>query len=452
MLDPAVFKAYDVRGLYGSQLDEEGAHAVGRAFVEQFEPRRIAIGHDMRVSSPAMAEAVIRGASEAGAEVLELGLVGTEMVYLAVGELGLDGGIAVTASHNPKEYTGMKIVRRGALPVGGDSGLLEIRDRALSLSAVPGGQTPGPVRSHDIWPAYIDRVLSFIDVDEVSPLHVVIDAANGMGGVMLPPVLERLPKIDAQRFFFEPDGTFPNHEPNPLLPENREFIVQKTLESGAALGAAFDGDADRCFFVDDSGEFVPGDFVTALLAESVLEKEPGARIIYDVRASWAVPETIERAGGIPLVNRVGHAFIKHRMREEDAAFAGEVSGHYYFRDFTQADSGVIPFLLMLDLVSRRGKKLSEILAPYRERYFLTGELNTPVADVAFTLQELEERFSREGTVSHLDGVSVMAEDWHMNVRPSNTEPLLRLNLEARSRDLMEQKREEVLDVIRAATL
>jgi phosphomannomutase len=452
VLDPAVFKAYDVRGLYGSQLDEEGAHAVGRAFVEQFEPRRIAIGHDMRVSSPAMAEAVIRGASEAGAEVLELGLVGTEMVYLAVGELELDGGIAVTASHNPKEYTGMKIVRRGALPVGGDSGLLEIRDRALSLSAVPGGQTPGPVRSHDIWPAYIDRVLSFIDVDEVSPLHVVIDAANGMGGVMLPPVLERLPKIDAQRFFFEPDGTFPNHEPNPLLPENREFIVQKTLESGAALGAAFDGDADRCFFVDDSGEFVPGDFVTALLAESVLEKEPGARIIYDVRASWAVPETIERAGGIPLVNRVGHAFIKHRMREEDAAFAGEVSGHYYFRDFTQADSGVIPFLLMLDLVSRRGKKLSEILAPYRERYFLTGELNTPVADVALTLQELEERFGREGTVSHLDGVSVMAEDWHMNVRPSNTEPLLRLNLEARSRDLMEQKREEVLDAIRAATL
>ena len=452
MLDPAVFKAYDVRGLYGSQLDEEGAHAVGRAFVEQFEPRRIAIGHDMRVSSPAMAEAVIRGASEAGAEVLELGLVGTEMVYLAVGELELDGGIAVTASHNPKEYTGMKIVRRGALPVGGDSGLLEIRDRALSLSAVPGGQTPGPVRSHDIWPAYIDRVLSFIDVDEVSPLHVVIDAANGMGGVMLPPVLERLPKIDAQRFFFEPDGTFPNHEPNPLLPENREFIVQKTLESGAALGAAFDGDADRCFFVDDSGEFVPGDFVTALLAESVLEKEPGARIIYDVRASWAVPETIERAGGIPLVNRVGHAFIKHRMREEDAAFAGEVSGHYYFRDFTQADSGVIPFLLVLDLVSRRGKKLSEILAPYRARYFLTGELNTPVADVALTLQELEERFGREGTVSHLDGVSVMAEDWHMNVRPSNTEPLLRLNLEARSRDLMEQKREEVLDVIRAATL
>jgi phosphomannomutase len=452
VLNPAVFKAYDVRGLYPLELDEEGARAVGRALVELFEPRRIAVGHDMRVSSPQMAEALIRGASEAGAEVLELGLVGTEMVYLAVGELGLDGGVAVTASHNPKEYTGLKIVRGGALPVGGDSGLLQLRDRALSLSAVSGGQTPGPVRSYDVWPAYVERVLSFIDVDAVSPLRIVIDAANGMGGVMLPPVLGRLPQVETERFFFEPDGTFPNHEPNPLLPENREFVVRKTLESGAALGAAFDGDADRCFFVDDTGEFVPGDFVTALLAETVLEKEPGAKIIYDVRASWAVAEAIERAGGIPISSRVGHAFIKHRMREEDAAFAGEVSGHYYFRDFTQADSGVIPFLLMLELVSRKGQKLSEILAPFRERYFLTGELNTPVADVPLTLQKLEERFGKEGTVSHLDGISVDATDWHMNVRPSNTEPLLRLNLEARSRDLMETKREDVLELIRTATL
>jgi len=452
VLNPAVFKAYDVRGLYPSELDEEGAYAVGRAYAELFEPRVIAVGHDMRESSPSMADALIRGASEAGAEVLELGLVGTEMVYLAVGELGLDGGVAITASHNPKEYTGLKIVRAGALPVGGDSGLLDVRDRALSLPAVSGGQTPGPVRSYDIWPAYLDRVLSFIDVDRVSPLQIVIDAANGMGGVMLPPVLERLPQVETERFFFEPDGSFPHHEPNPLLPENREFIVQKTLESKAALGAAFDGDADRCFFIDDTGEFVPGDFVTALLAEAVLEKEPGAKIIYDVRASWAVPDTIERAGGIPLVNRVGHAFIKHRMREEDAAFAGEVSGHYYFRDFTQADSGVIPFLLMLELVSRKGQKLSEILAPFRERYFLTGELNTPVADVPLTLERLEERFGEEGTIGHLDGISIEAEDWHMNVRPSNTEPLLRLNLEARSRELMDQKKEQVLDVIRTATL
>jgi phosphomannomutase len=452
VLDPRVFKAYDVRGIYGAELDEEGAQAIGRAFVEVFEPKRIAVGHDMRISSPAMAEAVIAGAAEAGADVLELGLVGTEMVYFAVGELGLDGGVAVTASHNPKEYTGMKIVRAGALPVGGESGLPEIRDRSLADSqGQTQGQTPGRVQKYDVWPAYVERVLSFVDVSAIRPLKVVIDAANGMAGAMLPPVLEHLPQLDVVRCFFEPDGTFPNHEPNPLLPENREFIVRKTLDERADFGVAFDGDADRCFFVDDTGEFVPGDFATAIFAEAVLGKEPGAKVIYDVRASWAVPETIEGRGGVPLMNRVGHAFIKQRMREEGAAFAGEVSGHYYFRGFTQADSGVIPFLLMLERISTDGRKLSEILRPFRERYFITGELNTPVPDVDAKLREIEERFGPEGRVSHLDGVSVNADDWHMNLRPSNTEPLLRLNLEARTPELMERKRDEVLAVIRGDT-
>src|SRR5687767_5467410 len=324
-LDPKVFKAYDVRGIHPTELDEEGAYAIGRAYAEHFEPKTIAVGRDMRLSSPSMAAAVMRGASEAGADVLDIGLVGTEMVYFAVGELELDGGIAVTASHNPKEYTGMKIVRAGALPVGGDSGLLDVRDRALSGAWHQTGPK-GSIEERDIWPEYVLRVLSFVDLDELEPLRVVIDAANGMAGVMLPPVLERLP-IDAITYFFEPDGTFPNHEPNPLLPENREFIIGKVREHEADLGVAFDGDADRCFFVDDTGEFVPGDFVTALLAESILEKHPGAKIIYDVRASWAVPETISKAGSVPLINRVGHAFIKHRMREEGAAFGGEVSGH-----------------------------------------------------------------------------------------------------------------------------
>jgi phosphomannomutase len=447
VLDPKVFKAYDVRGIYPDELDEEGAYAIGRAYVQQFEPRRIAVGRDMRLSSPQMAASVMRGAADEGAEVLDLGLVGTEMVYFAVGELALDGGIAVTASHNPKEYTGMKIVRRGALPVGGESGLLDVRDKALAVTDRKGGGDER-MKKVDIWPAYVDRVLSFIDVSALAPLKVVIDAANGMAGAMLPPVLERLP-IEAVTCFFDPDGSFPNHEPNPLLPENREFIVSKTLEEGADLGVAFDGDADRCFFVDDSGEFVPGDFATALLAESVLEKEPGAKVIYDVRASWAVPETIQGAGGVPLVNRVGHAYIKHRMRKDDAAFGGEVSGHYYFRGFSQADSGVVPFLLMLELISKKGRKLSEILEPFRSRYFITGELNTPVADVALKLQELKERYAAEGTISHLDGISVDGGDWHFNVRPSNTEPLLRLNLEARSRELMERKRDEVLELIRS---
>jgi phosphomannomutase len=354
----------------------------------------------------------------------------------------------VTASHNPKEYTGMKIVRRGALPVGGESGLLDVRDKAVAVVDRLGGGE-GRAAAYDIWPAYVDRVLSFIDVSAVAPLRVVIDAANGMAGAMLPPVLARLPTVSAVSCFFDPDGSFPNHEPNPLLPENREFIVGKTLSEGADLGIAFDGDADRCFFVDDTGEFVPGDFATALLAASVLAKEPGASIIYDVRASWAVPETILAAGGVPLMNRVGHAYIKHRMRKEHAAFGGEVSGHYYFREFSQADSGVVPFLMMLELISRDGRKLSEILAPFRAKYFITGELNAPVADVALKLQELKERYASEGEISHLDGISVVADDWHFNVRPSNTEPLLRLNLEARSQELMERKRDEVLGIIQA---
>ncbi|MDQ3671959.1 MAG: phosphomannomutase/phosphoglucomutase [Actinomycetota bacterium] len=448
MLDPGVFKAYDIRGLYETELDEDGAYRIGRGYVEHFEPRAIAVGRDMRVSSPTMAAAFVDGAADGGADVLDIGLVGTEMVYFAVVELRLDGGACITASHNPKEYTGMKIVRRGALPVGGDSGLADIRTRALE--GFEPVEKRGEVREEDVWPGFVEKVLSFVEPESIRPLRVVVDAANGMAGVMLPPVLERLPQLDVVRCFFEADGTFPNHEPNPLLPENREFIVERTRAEGAALGVAFDGDADRCFFVYDTGEFVPGDFVTALLAESVLEREPGAKVIYDVRASRAVPETIEGAGGVALVNRVGHAFIKQRMRKEGATFGGEVSAHYYFRDFSQADSGVVPFLLMVELLSRRGKSLSELLAPFRERFFLTGEINTPVEDVPLKLQELKERYAAEGgRISHLDGLSVDFDDWHFNVRPSNTEPLLRLNLEALAESLMEEKRDEVLALIRA---
>src|SRR6476659_10499790 len=328
-----------------------------------------------------MAAAVIEGATQAGADVVDIGLVGTEMVYFAVGSLGLDGGVMVTASHNPKNYTGLKIVREGAMPVGGDSGLLDVAQKAMSQGQPLRDCPSGTVERADIWPAYVDRVLSLVDVEAIRPLKVVIDAANGMAGAMLPPVLEQLPQLDVVCCYFDPDGSFPNHEPNPLLPENREFIVRKVKEESADLGVAYDGDADRCFFVDDRGEFVPGDFATALMAQAVLEKAAGEKVIYDVRASWAVPETLERAGGVALVNRVGHAFIKQRMREVDAAFAGEVSGHYYFRAFTQADTGVVPFLVLLQAISQAGVKLSELLRPFRERYFITGELNTPVADV-----------------------------------------------------------------------
>ena len=448
MLDPKVFKAYDVRGIYGHELDEEGAYAIGRAYVEQFEPKTIAVGHDMRTAAPAMAAAVMDGAADGGVDVRDLGMVGTEMVYYAVGELGLDGGICVTASHNPKEYTGMKIVRGGALPVGGDSGLAEVQARAeAGFGSVV---RRGDIAPLDVWPGFVDKVLSFVDVDAIRPLRVVVDAANGMAGAMLPPVLERLPQVDVIRCYFEPDGTFPNHEPNPLLEENRQFIVATTREEGADLGVAFDGDADRCFFVDDTGEFVPGDFVTALFSQVMLEKNPGGRVLYDLRASWAVPRTIAASGGTAIVSRVGHAFIKQRMRQEHAVFAGEVSAHYYFRDFTQADTGVVPFLVMLELLSKRGEKLSELLRPFRDQYFITGEINTPVADVASKLRELEQRYAGEGArISHVDGISVDFDTWHFNVRPSNTEPLLRLNLEALSEDEMATRRDEVVALIQS---
>jgi phosphomannomutase len=449
-LDPKVFKAYDVRGVVPDELDADGAYRIGRAYVEEFEPRRIAAGHDMRLSSPELHEAAIRGALDAGADVDDIGLCGTEMLYYAVGEHGYEGGFTVTASHNPRQYNGMKIVRRGALPVGGDSGLDKVRDRALAGSFREPARR-GELAQRDILPGFTEKCLSIIDPSAIAPLRVVLDGTNGMAGVMLAPILEHLP-LQAERCHFEPDGSFPNGEPNPLLEENRQFILQEVKDRGADLGIAWDGDADRCFFIDDTGEFVPGDFLTALVAESMLEKHPGAKIIYDVRASRAVPELVSRLGGVAIPSRVGHAFIKLRMRKEEAVFAGEVSGHYYFERFYSVDTGVVPALVVLELVSRKGTKLSELLAPYRERYFISGEINTTVSDVPLKLQELKERYGpagEGGVLSHLDGVSVDFPDWHFNVRPSNTEPLLRLNLEAFTQADMERRRDEVLSLIRA---
>jgi phosphomannomutase len=445
-LSPAVFKAYDVRGIVPDELDADGAYRIARAYVEVFEPRSMAIGHDMRLTSPELVEAAVRGATEAGADVEELGLIGTEMLYFAVGDGGLDGGLIVTASHNPAQYNGMKIVRRGALPVGGDSGLDKIKALAMSGTFATPTRT-GERRPREVLPAFADFVLSLVDTEAMAPLKVVLDGANGMAGTMLAPILERLP-IDAVRCYMEPDGSFPHHQPNPLLEENRQFIIGKVREEGADLGIAWDGDADRCFFVDDTGEFVPGDFVTALLAERLLERYPGGTVLYDLRASRAVPDTIERLGGRAVKSRVGHAFIKLRIREEDAVFAGEVSGHYYFKDFFGVDTGIVPALLMLEQVSRGGGKLSELVRPLRERYYISGEINTAVSDVALTLQTLKERFGSGAEITHLDGLSVDFPDWHFNVRPSNTEPLLRLNLEAFSAEDLERRTAEVLGVIR----
>ena len=448
-LSPAVFKAYDVRGVVPGELDADGAYRIARAYVQVFAPKRMAIGRDMRLTSPELAAAAIEGALEAGCDVLDIGLVGTEMLYFAVADGELDGGLIVTASHNPAEYNGMKIVRRGALPVGGDSGLDQVRSAALGKAPAPAA-TRGTVEQRDVLAGFAAKVLGFVDPGAISPLKVVLDGANGMAGTMLAPILPRLP-IRPVACFMEPDGSFPDHQPNPLLEENRHFIVETVAREGADLGIAWDGDADRCFFVDDDGEFVPGDFMTALLAEAMLERHPGGTVIYDLRASRAVADTVERLGGRAVKSRVGHAFIKHRIREEQAIFAGEVSGHYYFGDYYGVDTGIVPALLVLELVSKRGGSLAALLRPLRERYHLSGEINSRVDDVALRLQELKDRFGAGADVTHLDGLSVDFPDWHFNVRPSNTEPLLRLNLEASSADEMARRRDEVLGVIRGTT-
>jgi phosphomannomutase len=445
--DPGIFKAYDIRGVYPEQLDESTARQIGRAFIDYLGASRIAVGRDTRLSSPSLAAAFIAGARSAGCAVLDLGVVGTDMLYYAVGSRDLEGGAIVTASHNPKQWNGIKLVRKGALALSGDAGIKEIREAVLAgRYAGDAPETGPPVEPLDIRGEYAEHCLGFVDRARLPELHLVLDTGNGMGAVAATEIFGRL-GLPTTRLFFDLDGTFPNHPPDPLEEENRRDLVEALRREGAQLGIAWDGDADRCFFVDDSGEFVPGDFVTALLGESFCRREPGARIVYDVRASRAVPDRIIAAGGVPLINRVGHAFIKKRMRDENAAFGGEVSGHYYFRENWFADNGMIPALLLLELLGRSGQSLSELLAPLRQRYHISGEVNSEVEDVAAALERLERRYA-DATITRLDGLSVDYADWHFNVRPSNTEPLLRLNLEAPSREEMETRRDQVLALIR----
>ena len=454
-VDPSIFKAYDVRGTYPEQMDERLAYRIGRGFARVLsdlqhtpvEELTVGLGRDMRLSAPSMAAEYARGIADEGADVVDVGMVGTEQLYWAVGARELDGGLMCTASHNPAAYTGAKLVKRGALALSGDSGIGELREIVTAGEPGPPAEQPGQTTTLDVGDAFRKDALAFIDPSRIAPLKVVLDGGNGMAGPMVGPLLDGFP-IEQVRTYWEPDGQFPDHEPNPLLEENRRFIIDKLNETGAELGIAWDGDADRCFFIDDTGRFVDGDFLTALLAESILRKEPGAAILYDVRASRAVRDTVEAAGGTAHINRVGHAFFKTRMRELGAAFGGEVSGHYYFHDFYCADSGTIPALLILELLSVEGKRLSELLEPLRSRYFISGEINSEVDDQDGKMKELEQRYW-DGQVSHLDGISVDYDDWHFNVRPSNTEPLLRLNLESVvSEDHMSEKRDEVLALIR----
>jgi phosphomannomutase len=453
-VSPDIFKAYDVRGLYGQDIDGDVAEQIGRAFTrvlatlenKNSADLRVGLGRDMRLTAPELAARYRDGMVAEGAHVVDAGMVGSEMLYWLVGSRELDGGLMCTASHNPKAYTGAKLVRSGAIALSGDAGIGEIRDLvATGLGAAPGG---GSVEQLDVYEPFQAAALAFIDPAAVRPLKVVVDGGNGMAGVMVGPILRGL-GLDLVETYWTPDGNFPDHEPNPLLPENRQFIIDKVRETGADLGIAWDGDADRCFFIDDTGAFVDGDFLTALLAQSLLRNHPGAAILYDVRASWAVPDTVKAAGGTPYINRVGHAFFKTRMRAEGSLFGGEVSGHYYFHDFYNADSGTIPALLILELLGRSGATLSQLLEPYRSKYFISGEVNSTVGDAEEKLALLQERYG-DAEVSHLDGVSIDYEDWHFNVRPSNTEPLLRLCLESLvSREDMERRRDEVLALIRS---
>ena len=449
-INPSIFKAYDVRGLYPSEIDEAAARDIGRGFVAYLQARRIGVSRDMRTSSPSLAAAFIEGARAQGADVVDYGLCGTDMLYFAVVRDGLDGGAQITASHNPKEYNGIKMVRAEAFPLSGDAGIGQIRDMIAAGTLPPPAASRGSLASRDLLDSYVEKVMSFIDPDAIKPFNVVLDAGSGMAGVVAPRLFDKLPCYTT-RLCFEVDGTFPNHEANPLIEENRRDIVERVLEEKADIGIAWDGDADRCFFIDGSGEFIAGDFVTALLAEAALIKSPGEKIVYDVRASYAVKDIVGHYGGTALMNRVGHAFIKRRMREENALFGGEVTGHYYFRDFYYADNGFIPALLILELMSRKGKTLRELLEPFREKYFISGEINTRVSEqarVTDRLRALAERYS-DGHTYTLDGFSAEYPDWHFNVRGSNTEPMLRLNLEAVTPALMIEKRDEVLQVIRA---
>jgi phosphomannomutase len=462
-LDPDIFKAYDIRGLYGEQIDADVAEQIGRAFAhvlgglagKPVEELRVGLGRDMRLSALELTARYREGLLDEGVHVLDAGLVGSEMLYFLIGSRELDGGLMCTASHNPKTYTGAKLVREGALALSGDAGIQDVR--RMIEAGIPrrgSGSRRGTLQEVDLYEEFQAAVLRFIDPNAVrgaaAGLKLVVDGGNGMAGPMVGPLLHQL-GLDPTELYWTPDGNFPDHEPNPLLPENRRLIVDRVLAAGAQLGIAWDGDGDRCFFIDDTGAFVDGDFLTALLARSLLEKSPrrGEAILYDVRASRAVADTVTAAGGTAYVNRVGHAFFKSRMREEGSLFGGEVSGHYYFRDFYCADSGTIPALLILELLCRERGRLSELLAPYRERYFISGEINSEVADQQAKIEQIASRYA-DAEQSRLDGISVDYEDWHFNVRPSNTEPLLRLCLESLvSHEDMLRRRDEVLELIRA---
>jgi phosphomannomutase len=444
-VNPSIFKAYDIRGIYPTDLNEDIAYLIGRAFVTLLGAETVIVGHDMRLSGPAVFDAVTRGITDQGADVISIGLVSTDQYYFACSKLELPG-MMVTASHNPKAYNGFKMVRKMPQLLSGEEGIQDLR-KLVESENFPQAGHKGEIRSQDFRDEFVAEILSLVDVGSFKPIKVIADTANGTVGPILTEVYKNLP-VDLIGLYLEPDGSLPNHGLDPLQPENRAELEQRVVSEQAAIGFAFDGDGDRFFAIDDRGKFIPGDFLTALMGRYLLEKDPGAKIIHDVRASWAVADLVKAAGGTPLIERVGHAFMKRRMSNEGALFAGEVSGHYYFRSFNCADSGILPSLVLLEMLSAKGQKMSEFLAELEARYFISGEINSTVNDQTAKIEELAERY-KDGEQDRLDGLSVGYPTWHFNVRPSNTEPLLRLNLEAKTREEMEQRRDEVLGIIRS---
>ncbi|HEU5347420.1 MAG TPA: phosphomannomutase/phosphoglucomutase [Ktedonobacterales bacterium] len=445
-INPTIFKAYDVRGVYPETFDEDTAYGIGRAFVQYLRPTTVAVGRDMRVSSPALAAALIRGLTDQGADVVDLGLTTTDELYFAVGKFNYPAGVMVSASHNPKQYNGLKWCRENAIAISSETGGNEIRDLALAGNPPEPGRK-GEVIQRDVTDDFVRHVFSFIDIAKIRPLKIAVDAGNGMAGMIVPKVFAQLP-CELIPLYFELDGTFPNHPASPIEPENTEHLRALVPERHCDMGVAFDGDADRMFLVDENGTLLGGDMVTALVAHNLLAKYPGATILYNLICSRSVPELIERDGGRAVRTRVGHSFIKAQMRQENAIFGGEHSGHFYFRDNWYADSGLIAFLVVLELISESGKTVSHLISEVDHR-FRSGEINTEVADQQGRMRAIEAHYAAQGgQVDTLDGITVSFPTWWFNVRPSNTEPLLRLNLEADTAAEMAKRRDEVLQLIR----
>src|ERR687889_2145047 len=450
MLDESIFKAYDIRGVYPASLDEGVAGDIGRAFVTHLDlsGSRVVVARDMRISGEALEKAFIQGVTQAGADVLDLGLVSTDALYFAVGHLEEPGGAMITASHNPKDYNGFKLCREEAIALSGEQGIGQIRDLITSGKLPEPAEYPGSVEQSDIAEDYAEHCLGFVDTDGLRPLKIVVDAGNGMAGKMLPPIFEKLP-FEYVPMYFELDGSFPNHPPNPIEPQNMEDLQKRVLAEGADFGVAFDGDADRVFIVTETGVTISGDILATLVAKNVLEKESGAAIVYSAVCSKALPELVRREGGRPIRTKAGHSIIKPQMRKNNAAFGGEHSGHFYFRDNYFADSGIVAMLTVAELVGRQKDPLSDLLAPI-DPYIRSGELNSEVEDQQATLEKIEEQYSKRDNpeIDDLDGLTVDFGGWWFNLRPSNTEPLLRLNVEAKDRETMEKERDELLDLIR----